>query len=158
VDEYQDLGIPLHQIVLHLCFDGGIRLFAVGDPDQSIYGFTGARPALMGELAERDDVEDVRLRLNYRCGKTIIVASTAALAESREFRSADDHEGVVQDYKCPAGFEEQVALAVERLVPEALARREGRKHGDIGILYRDQNDGRVIAHGVESAGIEYVRF
>ncbi len=31
VDEYQDLGVPLHQIVLHLCFDAGMRLFAVGD-------------------------------------------------------------------------------------------------------------------------------
>jgi len=75
VDEYQDLGTPLHQIVMHFCFGGGIRLFAVGDPDQSIYGFTGANPSLMDELTEREDVEVVHLRLNYRCGKTIIVAS-----------------------------------------------------------------------------------
>ena len=110
VDEYQDLGIPLHQIVTHLCFDGGMRLFAVGDPDQSIYGFTGARPALLNEIADREDVEAVRLRLNYRCGKTIIVASTIALAEKRDFESAEDHQGVVQDYECQQGFDEQVAL------------------------------------------------
>lgn len=158
VDEYQDLGIPLHQIVMHLCFDGGIRLFAVGDPDQSIYGFTGARPALMNELADCEDVEDVHLRLNYRCGKTIIVASTTALAENRDFESAEDHIGVVQDYQCQQGFGEQVLLAVETIIPEALKRRKNRKLGDIGILYLDQYDGGTIARAVETAGIEYVRF
>lgn len=158
VDEYQDLGIPLHEIVLHLCFDGGMRLFAVGDPDQSIYGFTGARPALMNELADRDNVEDIRLRLNYRCGKTIIMASTTALAENRDFESAEDHKGVVQDYQCQEGFNEQVALAVETIVPDALKRRKDRKLGDIGILYLDQYDGGTISQAVETAGIEYVRF
>jgi superfamily I DNA/RNA helicase len=158
VDEYQDLGIPLHQIVIQLCFEGGIRLFAVGDPDQSIYGFTGARPALMNELASRGDVEVVHLRLNYRCGKTIIVASTTALAETRDFESAEDHEGVVQDYQCQNGFDEQVELTVETIVPEALNRRKGRKLGDIGILYLNQYDGGTIAQAVEAAGVEYVRF
>jgi DNA helicase-2/ATP-dependent DNA helicase PcrA len=42
VDEYQDLGHALHELVLLLCFEGGMRLFAMGDADQSIYGFTGA--------------------------------------------------------------------------------------------------------------------
>jgi superfamily I DNA/RNA helicase len=158
VDEYQDLGIPLHQIVTHLCFDGGMRLFAVGDPDQSIYGFTGARPALMNDLADQEDVEAVRLRLNYRCGKTIIVASTTVLAENRDFESVEDHQGVVQDYQCQQGFDEQVALAVDAIVPEALERRKGRKLGDIGILYQNQYDGGTVAQAVETAGIEYVRF
>ena len=51
VDEYQDLGVALHRIVKRVAFDGGVRLFAVGDPDQSIYGFTGADGALLEELA-----------------------------------------------------------------------------------------------------------
>lgn len=44
VDEYQDLGMALHSMVMGLCFGTGVRLFAVGDVDQSIYGFTGAKP------------------------------------------------------------------------------------------------------------------
>lgn len=158
IDEYQDLGIPLHQIVLHLCVEGGMRLFAVGDPDQSIYGFTGARPLLMKELVSREDVEDVRLRLNYRCGKTIIVASTTALAEMRDFESAEGHKGVVQDYQCSNGFDDQVSLAVETIIPAAMIRRKGRKLGDIGILYLDKYDGEKISKAVDTAGIEYVRF
>ena len=42
IDEYQDLGRALHRMVLGLCFRAGMRLIAVGDVDQSIYGFTGA--------------------------------------------------------------------------------------------------------------------
>jgi DNA helicase-2/ATP-dependent DNA helicase PcrA len=52
VDEYQDLGVPLHRIVKRLAFHGGVRLFAVGDADQSIYGFAGADGNLLLELAE----------------------------------------------------------------------------------------------------------
>ena len=158
VDEYQDLGVPLHQIVTHLCFDAGIRMFAVGDPDQSIYGFIGARPALMKELTYRDDVTDIRLRLNYRCGKSIILASTTVLEETRDFESAEEREGVVQDYQCPKGFSEQVTLALKAIVPQALDRRKGRNYGDIGILYRSQYEGEIIAQAVKAAGIEYVRF
>jgi DNA helicase-2/ATP-dependent DNA helicase PcrA len=78
VDEYQDLGHALHELVLLLCFDGGIRLFAVGDADQSIYGFTGANPELLLQLTERVGVETIRLRFNYRSGAKIIRASLGA--------------------------------------------------------------------------------
>ena len=89
VDEYQDLGVALHRIVKRVAFDGGIRLFAVGDPDQSIYGFTGAEGALLHELAERDDVERVQLRLNYRSASRIVSASEMVLGEARGYRSND---------------------------------------------------------------------
>jgi DNA helicase-2/ATP-dependent DNA helicase PcrA len=79
VDEYQDLGVALHVMVQRLCFDAGIRLFAVGDPDQSIYGFMGAQPALLEQLACREGIERIQPRLNYRCGnnKVAQVVKTA---------------------------------------------------------------------------------
>lgn len=46
VDEYQDLGGPLHRIVESMAAVG-IRIFAVGDPDQSIYDLAGAEPAYL---------------------------------------------------------------------------------------------------------------
>jgi len=50
VDEYQDLGGPLHYIVTALV-DHGAKVFAVGDPDQTIYDFTGADPKYLVELS-----------------------------------------------------------------------------------------------------------
>jgi len=90
VDEYQDLGVALHRIVGSLCFRGGSRLFAVGDPDQSIYGFTGARPELLRELANSPLVESVRLPFNYRSGPTIVRASEIALGRSVATRLVEE--------------------------------------------------------------------
>src|SRR6202030_1129271 len=90
VDEYQDLGRALHRMVMGLCFRTGMRLFAVGDVDQSIYGFTGAHPELLQQVAKRDDVEEVRLKLNYRCGSRIVIASEYALGEERGYEAPED--------------------------------------------------------------------
>ena len=92
VDEYQDLGRALHRMVMGLCFSAGMRLFAVGDVDQSIYGFTGASPELLNRLSLRDDVETVRLKLNYRCGSSIVTASSYALGENRDYSAVDGAE------------------------------------------------------------------
>lgn len=95
VDEYQDLGHALHELVLKLCFEAGMRLFAVGDPDQSIYQWTGANPQLLVGLTGRPGVRTIQLRFNYRCCTRIIDASMAALGEER-------------DYEAPKGVERQV--------------------------------------------------
>ncbi|MCW5805907.1 MAG: ATP-dependent helicase, partial [Deltaproteobacteria bacterium] len=80
VDEYQDLGGPLHKIVTSLADLAGVKVFAVGDPDQTVYDFTGAHPKYLDELAKRADFRGIRLRFNYRSGGDLIVASQAALA------------------------------------------------------------------------------
>src|SRR5882724_1211093 len=98
IDEYQDLGHALHELVLKLCFEAGIRLFAVGDGDQSIYAFAGANPDLLRSLAERDDVRDIHLRLNYRSGTKIIDASIAALGEEREYEAVALSAAITRSY------------------------------------------------------------
>ncbi len=158
VDEYQDLGVALHRIVKRLAFDGGVRLFAVGDADQSIYGFTGADGALLTELAERDDIELVRLQLNYRSGAGIVTASEMALGEARGYRSSDpDRQATIEFVHCPQGMQEQAAHAVAEIIPAALAARPGRTLGDIAILYKDYRAGDIVAEAVTAAGYDYVR-
>src|SRR5262249_38098063 len=120
-----------------------VRLFAVGDPDQSVYGFTGARPDLLRELAERSDVARVDLRLNYRSGRKIVAACEHALGEHRgytAFRAEDGHVGFTF---CSGGLSEQVAQVVERLIPAFLD--AGDSHGDIAVLYPTQQEGDALA-------------
>jgi DNA helicase II / ATP-dependent DNA helicase PcrA len=91
---------------LNLCFERGIRLFAVGDSDQSIYGFIGAEPSLLTSLAERPDVTTLRLRFNYRCGKRIINVSMAALGEERGYVGPENaHEGIIEFHPVRGGGE-----------------------------------------------------
>lgn len=159
VDEYQDLGVSLHRIVNCLCFESGIRLIAVGDRDQSIYGFTGARPHLLEELANRNDVETVHLNMNYRCGKTIVHAAELILDKTHgEYQTPDDAVlGTIDYYECPHGLEEQAQKICNELIPKALASKDGRRLGDIAILYIDKNDGDVIADYATQTGFDFIR-
>ena len=158
VDEYQDLGVALHRIVRRLAFEGGVRLFAVGDPDQSIYGFTGADGALLAELAERDDVERVQLQINYRSASRIVSASEMALGEARGYLSVDSvRQAVIAFVPCDGGLEGQAAHAVTEIIPVALAAKPGRSLGDIAILYKDFRAGNIAAEAAGAAGYDYVR-
>jgi DNA helicase II / ATP-dependent DNA helicase PcrA len=157
VDEYQDLGVPLHRLVVSVCFGAGIRLLAVGDPDQSIYGFTGARPELLRELSERADVEAVRLRFNYRSGRRIVMASMAALGEIRDYEAQGSYAGTVDIHEISGGLETQAAFVCDTLVPEALKRRRGRSLSDVAVLYVDRNDGDVIAAQAFTRGFKTIR-
>jgi DNA helicase-2/ATP-dependent DNA helicase PcrA len=139
VDEYQDLGGPLHSIVEELVA-AGIHIFAVGDPDQCIYDFTGAEPSYFMELTERSDFQTVRLKLNYRSGKKLISASQAALAESelRDYESDPSRtdEGEVLFFKGKS-IEEHPKVVVEEVLPELIAR--GLKYEDIAVFYKRKN-------------------
>ena len=158
VDEYQDLGVGLHRIVQRLTFDGGVRLFAVGDPDQSIYGFTGADGGLLMELSRRREVESIRLEINYRSAGRIIRASELALGEQRGYRPQDPHRAATIEFvECPNGLSEQAEVALARIVPAALNAKPGRRLGDIAILYRDYRAGNIVAEAAAEVGVEFTR-
>jgi len=157
VDEYQDLGVPLHRIVLNLGFSAGVRILAVGDEDQSIYGFTGAQPELLVELSQLHGVEAIRLPFNYRSGKTIVDASLIALGEQRGYTAKSKHQSTIDFYPCPNGLEEQAELICMKLIPESLGRRKGRNYSDVAVLYLNKNDGDVIEAATKQAGLKIIR-
>jgi len=132
-------------------------LFAVGDADQSIYGFAGAMPKLLKELSEMDGIEKVPLRFNYRSGKEIVEASEAALGEVRGYKAQAGYAGTIDFHKCPDGLEAQAQKIANTLIPDALKRRQGRTLGDIAVLYVDKNDGDVIETQVTAAEMKFIR-
>ncbi len=156
IDEYQDLGHALHELASKLCFEHGIRMFAVGDADQSIYDFTGANPALLQSLTERDDVTTIRLRLNYRCGTKIIGASMAALGEERDYSGPKDAvEGLVEFVSVSGGLDAQARHVVDTIIPALRAR--GVPLEQIAVLYRTAAQGTSVATAAQAAGIPIVR-
>lgn len=158
VDEYQDLGRALHRMVMGLCFSAGMRLFAVGDADQSIYGFTGAHPELLQQLAERDDVETVRLRLNYRCGSKIVTASGYALGEERDYEAVDGaEEGTIYFHPRTGQYANHAEYLFTTLLPEIQARHPDLRLGEIAILYPAAWIGNAVAEAAEEHGFAYLR-
>lgn len=158
VDEYQDLGLALHRMVMGLCFSAGMRLFAVGDADQSIYGFNGARPELLRRLSEREDVETVRLRLNYRSGTRIIAASSIALGEERGYEAAEGApQGTVFIYPLQGAYSPQARHLIANLLPQAMARHPALRYGDVAVLYPAAWIGDSVADAARQAGVPVVR-
>lgn len=158
IDEYQDLGVALHLIVERLCFEAGMRLFAVGDWDQSIYGFMGAQPDLLEQLSNRPDVKRIQLSLNYRCSTKIVEASQVALAEPRNYRTPENaEEGVIHFYQLGSNAIEQARGICAQIIPEVLQYRPSRKLGDIAILYPNVDYGDAMAQAATAAGYAYTR-
>lgn len=156
VDEYQDLGHALHELVRTLCFGAGIRLFAVGDGDQSIYAFAGANPDLLLSLTTRADVHTITLKFNYRCGTKIIDASMAALGEERGYQAADGaKQGQVHFHGVDGDLEAQAAYIFSTLVPELTSRNIS--YENIAVLYRNAGQGKVVAEAAMGAAVPFVR-
>lgn len=158
VDEYQDLGLALHRMVKGLCFHAGVRLFAVGDPDQSIYGFNGARPDRLIELSNVQNVETVRLTLNYRSGKNIVAAAGVALGEDRGYRAIpSSSQGLVFIHPLKGDFDVQAQHLFGDLLPEVIARQADLRYGDIAVIYPAAWIGDAVARAAQQAGIPLVR-
>lgn len=158
VDEYQDLGRALHRMVMGLCFSAGLRLFAVGDPDQSIYGFTGAQPQLLQDLSNRDDVETVRLRLNYRCGSSIVTASNLALGEERDYAAVDGAaQGTIYFHPQVSNYDSHADFVFSVLLPDIINRTPELNIGDIAILYPAANIGDFLARSAERYDYSFLR-
>ena len=83
VDEFQDIN-PLQYDVIRLLAKPENNLFIVGDDDQSIYHFRGARPQIMLNF-EKDypDAKTVVLNINYRCSKEILRSAMNLIGRNR---------------------------------------------------------------------------
>ena len=157
IDEYQDLGLPLHRMVCALMNLAEVRIIAVGDPDQSIYGFTGAKPRLLRDLYDMPDIERIQLKLNYRCATRIIAASKTLLENPPDSESHDGREGLITIHEVGGDVDAQARYALETLVPQMLDENPEWKLGDIAFLYRTFREGSSIARNADDLGIRYFR-
>ena len=155
IDEYQDLGRPLHEMVLSLFSGTNIKIFAVGDPDQSIYGFSGAKPDYLMELYNREDIIPVELKNNYRSNQQIVDGSELVLNISRNY-CAKTRKGEPAVYKfitCEKGYEDQFKYFIQYIVPECIKKRIPLE--EIAVLLGTQNDCRSLAAECLSNNISY---
>ncbi|MGJ8642219.1 MAG: ATP-dependent helicase [Luteolibacter sp.] len=157
IDEYQDLGLSLHSMMCTLMKKASVRIVAVGDPDQSIYGFTGAKPSLLRDLYGMSEIEGVQLKLNYRCATQIIDASKALLADPPDSESHDDRQGTITIHEVGENVEGQAGYAFDNLVSKMLKTHPDWKLGDIAFLYRTFRLGSSIAAAAEERDIRYFR-
>ena len=134
VDEYQDLGKPLHELILTLLNLTRIKVFAVGDADQSIYDFQGAAPDYLVELSQHQDVSCIHLKNNYRSSQTIVDASEYVLKSSRGYIASGklrDYHAKLEFIECPKGMDEQYERVIEQI---SRFHTEGIPYHEIAVL------------------------
>lgn len=156
VDEFQDTN-RLQYRWLQCLAGPGCCLFAVGDDDQSIYAFRGARVGNMSDF-EREYARGkvIRLEQNYRSYGHILEAANALIAHNTErlgknLWTEQGHGEPVRVMELGSDHAE-----AQWMVDEARALiREGYAKSDIAVLYRSNAQSRVIEHALFTAGIPY---
>lgn len=152
IDEYQDLGAGLHRLV-ELFLASGIEITAVGDVDQSIFGFSGGDPVYLEELCCRDDFMVRRLVTNYRCGSAVVAAAELTLDQARGY-SADPRRtdpGVIE-FRVVEGSPAEQASSVVSSVRQFL--NAGVAAEEIAVLVRNRKPlAPLIERGLRAAGI-----
>jgi DNA helicase-2/ATP-dependent DNA helicase PcrA len=157
VDEYQDLGKALHEMVLELVFNADIKLFAVGDMNQSIYGFNGGYPDFLMELMNRDDIHSVLLANNYRSNPHIIAASLETLEPSspllyfakRRLEENPDFTFIT----CTHQMDQQYDVVADKVVPSLI--QNNVPFNEIGIITWSNTDVRLMAAALRKNGIPF---
>jgi DNA helicase-2/ATP-dependent DNA helicase PcrA len=150
VDEAQDLNPLQHRLVDLLRF-GHDDLYLVGDPAQAIFGFNGADPGLLVDVATRfPGIEIVRLPVNHRCTPQIVQAGVHVLgSEAGGLRSARDDGARVEVIEHADEHEESswIARAIVGLDP-ALVRGN-----EVAVLARTNAQLPAIERSLTAAGI-----
>jgi DNA helicase-2/ATP-dependent DNA helicase PcrA len=156
VDEFQDTNAIQYAWLRLLAGDTG-RVFAVGDDDQSIYGWRGARIEHIQQLP-RDfpEVQTIRLEQNYRSSGNILAAANALIANNQGRLGknlwTDDGEGDPL-YLYTASNEIDEARFVVSRIQQWIDSGESRD--DVAILYRVSAQSRAFEEALLAASLPY---
>lgn len=91
VDEFQDINPMQYEIIRKLASPLN-NLFVVGDDDQSIYGFRGARPDIMQKfMLDYPEAEQLLLDINYRCHEHIVESSLSVINANKNRFNKEIH-------------------------------------------------------------------
>lgn len=156
VDEFQDTN-AVQYAWLRLLGKGGASLMVVGDDDQSIYGWRGAKIENIHQYsADFPDAETIRLEQNYRSTASILKAANALIAnnQGRLGKELWTEGGDGEAISLYAAFNEHdEARYVVESIESAL--RTGLARSDIAILYRSNAQSRVLEEALLREKIPY---
>ncbi len=156
VDEFQDTN-AVQYAWLRMLAKGGDSLMVVGDDDQSIYGWRGAKIENIYQYSEDfPDAETIRLEQNYRSTAGILKAANALIANNtgRLGKELWTDGGDGEAINLYAAFNEHdEARYVVETIESAL--KTGLARSDIAILYRSNAQSRVLEEALLRERIPY---
>ncbi len=155
IDEYQDTNYPQYLFV-KLLYNGKNRVCAVGDEDQSIYSFRGAKVEnILRFDKEYDNCKIIKLIKNYRSAQEILNIANALISKNN-FRNektlySDKIGGRITIKELPTDSDE-----AEFVVQNILKlQSEGESLNDIAILYRTNYQSRIFEEALIRNSVPY---
>ncbi|MBN2690279.1 MAG: UvrD-helicase domain-containing protein [Burkholderiaceae bacterium] len=158
VDEYQDTNAAQYDLLKLLVGDKG-RFTAVGDDDQSIYGWRGATLDNLRRLeTDWPTLEVIKLEQNYRSTNAILRAANAIISSNPKLYPkslwSEHGEGEPVEVR-PAQNEDEEAQMVAARV-QALRSGRNAELAHIAVLYRANHQSRPLEQALRRANIPYV--
>jgi DNA helicase-2/ATP-dependent DNA helicase PcrA len=158
VDEFQDTNFAQYTLVKQLSLPEG-NICVVGDDDQSIYGFRGARVEnILNFPKDFEGTKLIKLEENYRSYQTILSASSEVINNNADrlgktlYTNKGEGEKITF-YLAPSDYGEALAIANEiRHITEV----SGRVFADIAVFYRTNAQSRVFESVFSQMRIPYV--
>ncbi|NIM29472.1 MAG: DNA helicase II [Gammaproteobacteria bacterium] len=156
VDEFQDTNAIQYAWLRLLAGNSGL-VFAVGDDDQSIYGWRGARIEHIQQLPKDfPDVRTVRLEQNYRSSGNILAAANALIANNQGRLGknlwTDDGEGAPLALYTAFNELDEARFVVGRIQQWI---ESGESRNDVAILYRVSAQSRAFEEALLAASMPY---
>jgi ATP-dependent DNA helicase Rep len=157
VDEYQDTNNSQYRLIQLLMGDRG-ALTVVGDDDQSIYAWRGARPENMSQLQQDfSNLKVIKLEQNYRSTQRILKAANTLIANNpHEFTKALWSEmSYGEPIRILRATNEEAET--ERVATEIIAQRLQRrgKFCDFAVLYRSNHQARLLEMKLQHYQVPY---
>lgn len=157
VDEYQDTNAIQYRMLRQL-LDQRAMITAVGDDDQSIYGWRGARPENIDQFGvDFEQLKIIKLEQNYRSSRTILKAANALISHNphtidKQLWSDLGDGDPIRVLICRDAQHE-----AERVVSSILEKRFIGKNdcGDFAVLYRSNHQSRVLEQALRAHRIPY---
>ena len=145
-------GVPSH----------GGSVLAVGDDDQSIYAFRGARVGNMADFVREFDVQhQIKLEQNYRSYSNILDSANELIAHNKtrlgkNLRTDQGPGEPVRVYEAPTDLAEAQWMVEEmRHLVRGEGTSEGLRRNEIAVLYRSNAQSRVIETALFNAAVPY---
>lgn len=159
VDEFQDIN-PLQYQIVRLLAQPEDNLFIVGDDDQSIYGFRGAKPEIMQQfLKDYPSARQVLLDVNYRCHEQIVENSMRVIKANKsrfpkEIRAGHGKGAGVIIQVFPDQEEEYEALLCA--LQETALHEKPEVLSAAAVIYRTNYECSMLAEKLLLRGIPFV--
>ncbi|WP_150464836.1 UvrD-helicase domain-containing protein [Francisella sp. SYW-2] len=156
IDEFQDTN-QVQYMWLKLLVTDNNYMMAVGDDDQSIYGWRGAVVDNIHKyVADLNDVEIIKLEQNYRSTKNILKVANSVIKNndnrmSKELWSAAEDGEKVEVY-CAVNERDEAKYIIDKI---RQLHDEGVDYSDMAILYRSNYLSRVLEESCIYASIPY---